>query len=367
MKFGYYVPTRMVVGRGCVRESASLFSGFGRRALIVTGKRSAKACGALDDVLRALEANGQSAECFDGVEPNPSVASVYAGARLARECGADFVVAVGGGSPMDAAKAVALLAVQEIPEEKLFGNDFGPEVLPMVHIPTTAGTGSEVTQYAVLTNDREQTKKSISGPMLFPKIAFLDGQYLRSVSRTTALNTAVDAVSHAAEGMLSLRAGEISDLLARESLTRIGSRLRRIAEGKCGDGDLDELLLASSLAGMVIANTGTTTVHAMGYPLTYFKGIDHGRANGLVLGEFLRWIERRDARSAAAVTAPLGVENASALTAELRFLLGAPEVLTEEEIARYSARSAQNKNVRNCRYAASEREIREIYCRSFLS
>ena len=365
MKFRYFVPTRICSGRDCVEENASLLSDLGTRALIVTGRHSAKACGALDDVSNALGSRGRAWTIFDDIEPNPSVSSVYEGARRAREFGADFVVAVGGGSPMDAAKAIALLARQEIPEQKLFSGGFSADVLPMAHVPTTAGTGSEVTQYAVLTNDREQTKKSISGDMLFPNLALLDGKYLKSLSRASAVNTAVDAVSHAAEGMLSVRAGALSDLLARESLTLLGARLDRVASGTCAEADFDALLYASCLAGMVIANTGTTAVHAMGYPLTYFKGIDHGRANGLLLGEFLKWVEEKDPRAAARISEPLGFGCAQELADALQRLFGARETLSESEICAFSSKSAQNKNVRNCKFVASEREITDIYRKSF--
>lgn len=365
LNFRYFVPTQICSGRNCVEENASLLSALGTRALVVTGRHSAKACGALDDVLNALESCGRAWTLFDDIDPNPSVASVYEGARRAREFGADFVVAVGGGSPMDAAKAIALLARQEIPEEKLFSGGFSSDVLPMAHVPTTAGTGSEVTQYAVLTNDREQTKKSISGDMLFPNLALLDGKYLKTLSRASAVNTAVDAVSHAAEGMLSVRAGALSDLLARESLTLLGARLDRVAAGNCSEEDFDTLLYASCLAGMVIANTGTTAVHAMGYPLTYFEGIDHGRANGLLLGEFLKWAEKGDSRLTKKILQPLGFSLADEFTEKLRELFGGRERLSESKICAFSSKSAQNKNVRNCKLVASEREIAEIYRKSF--
>ena len=120
-------------------------------------------------------------------------------------------MAIGGGSPMDAAKAIALLACQDIPESALFSGEYGTEVLPMVHIPTTAGTGSEVTQYAVLTNDAAQTKTSLASPMLFPKYALLDAKYMSGLSLSTTINTAMDALSHVIEGMLSIRANAMTD------------------------------------------------------------------------------------------------------------------------------------------------------------
>ena len=166
MKFGYYMPVKLVCGRDCVRENAALFAPFGKKALIVTGK-SSKTNGALADAEEALSSNGQSSCVYDKVPPNPTVASVREGGRLAREFGAEFIIAIGGGSPMDAAKAIAMLARQEA--EDIFSYAPSDDVLPMIHIPTTAGTGSEVTPYSILTNDEKQTKTSISNPAFFSK------------------------------------------------------------------------------------------------------------------------------------------------------------------------------------------------------
>ena len=161
MNFGYYMPTRLVLGRNCVTEHAELLAPLGKHALIVTGKSSAFN-GALNDVLSALNANGQAATVFDRVTPNPGIPCIREGIALLKSAGADFVVAIGGGSPMDAAKAIALLSVQDRPDDEIFAGNYAPEALPMAHIPTTAGTGSEVTPYSILTNDVRQTKTSIS-------------------------------------------------------------------------------------------------------------------------------------------------------------------------------------------------------------
>ena len=217
MSYRFYMPVRIVAGEDCIRRNAQEFAAFGKRALIVTGKSSA-GNGSLDDVRNALALNGQTCEVYDAVPPNPTVASVTEGARIARESGADFIVAVGGGSPMDAAKAIAMLAKQSVGEEGVFAHAITSDVLPMIHVPTTAGTGSEVTPYAILTNDAKQTKTSIASPSLFPKIAFLDARYMKQLPLSTTVNTAVDAISHAAEGMLSVRAGAMSDAIARQSL-----------------------------------------------------------------------------------------------------------------------------------------------------
>src|SRR5699024_3535323 len=118
------------------------------------------------------------------------------GAALARQVQADFIIAIGGGSPMDAAKAIALLACQDIPKAQLFTQQQRGKTLPLICIPTTAGTGSEVTQYSVLTNDAQKTKTSLAAPCLFPQAALLDGKYMMRLPRTATIHTALDAFSH---------------------------------------------------------------------------------------------------------------------------------------------------------------------------
>lgn len=358
MEFNFYMPVRIVAGENCVRKNAALFAPFGRSALIVTGKSSARN-GSLADVQAALASNGQAYTVYDKIPPNPTVASVEEGARIAREAGASFVVAVGGGSPMDAAKAIAMLARQGS-EGSIFTRAIGADVLPMVHIPTTAGTGSEVTPYAILNNDEKQTKTSISAPSLFPKIAFLDARYTQSLPRSETVNTAVDAISHAVEGMLSVRAGTLSDAVARESLHWLLGEYDALRGGELSPRSRQNLLYGATLAGIVIANTGTTPVHGMGYCLTYFHGVPHGRANGLLLPAFLRVCLRKDEARTAPVFAALGMGPAE-FSDRIAALLGARETYDDATLHDYARRAAANKNVRNCAVLMEEGDLYEVF------
>ena len=361
MQFQYYMPVRIVCGEDCVRKNHEMFAQFGRRALIVTGKSSAKN-GALDDVKFALEQNGQGYAVYTDVPANPTVACVQAGAEEARRIRADFVVAIGGGSPMDAAKAIAVLARQNA-EEGIFSHAIGEDVLPMLHIPTTAGTGSEVTQYSILTNDEKQTKTSISAPSLFPKIAFLDGKYMNSLSKEVTVNTALDAVSHAAEGILSVRAGALSDVLARESLKIVFGEYPALLSGEFTAESRSNLLYGATLAGMVIANTGTTPVHGMGYSLTYFRGVPHGRANGLLLPAFLQECEKSVPERVRMICDALGM-GTEAFSEKVAALLGDRERFSEEELRDYAHRASLNKNIKNCCVYFSEERLLAVLCRA---
>lgn len=360
MSFQYHMPVRVIAGADCVWENGALFAPFGARALIVTGRSSAKN-GALDDVAAVLRRNGQAFAVYDRVEANPSVATVRECAALARSFGADFIVAAGGGSPMDAAKAVALCARQEVGD--IFTHPIGGDVLPMIHIPTTAGTGSEVTQYSVLTDDAAQTKRSIAAPQLFPRFAFLDGKYMATLPQSVTVNTALDALSHAVEGMLSVRAGAFSDALARESLRLLGGEFPALCAGEYAAEDRQTLLQAAALAGMVIANTGTTPVHGMGYSLTYFRGVPHGRANGLLLPAFLEACARRIPQRVREICGALGADLGE-FARRVDVLLGARERCTEAELRDYAARAAKNRNVENCAVRFSEEDLLDVMRRS---
>ena len=358
MHFNYYMPTQVICGRGCVVGEGARLKALGTHALIVTGKSSAKN-GALDDVLTALGQNGQRATVFDRVTPNPTVACVREGVALLVSAGADFIVAIGGGSPMDAAKAIATLCLQERSDEEIFAGGYEGTALPMAHVPTTAGTGSEVTPYAILTNDFKQTKTSITSPAMFPRLAFLDGVYMKDLPTMSAVNTAIDAFSHAVEGILSRNATPMSDMLAKESLRILYPLLKKTA-GKTTDDERDALLYASMLAGMTIAQSGTTAVHGMGYCLTYFHGVDHGRANGLLLGETLRLCREKKVTALEEILSACG-DTLEGVNATLDALLGRRESLTAAQIGAYAHASAQNKNIKKSAYEPTEAEIERIF------
>lgn len=356
MNFNYYMPVRIFCGRDCLVKNADYISSFGKRAIVVTGKSSAKN-GALADVASAFEKAGIKYCVFDRVMPNPTAENVREGGSAARRFGADFVVAAGGGSPMDAAKVIARLAKGDAEDVFSLGGAAAEDVLPMIHIPTTAGTGSEVTPYAILTDRVQETKRNVSSPAFFPRAAFLDGKYLRGIPHDTAVYTAIDAVSHAMEGMLSVRAGALSDTLAKESLHMISSEFSSLTADALTDEGRDRLLYAAALAGMVIANTGTCAVHSMGYSLTYEHGAPHGRANGLLLPDFLAVCEERSPERVGQILGAFGCKNAFGLKELFRPLLGGREQIGDDLLRKYAKRAAANKNISNCIVRFDEEDL----------
>ncbi len=302
--FRYFVPTEVVFGPGCFDELRNRCSAYGSKALVVTGKRSAKATGLLDRVLDQLP----GAIVFDQVEENPCTDTCDAAAALCRENACDFVVAIGGGSPMDAAKAVAGLARNPGPCAGYFGADrFEHGTLPVVAVPTTAGTGSEVTPAAVIVDTADNVKRTIKGNAVFPKLALLDPETTVPLPRDITANTGLDALSQAMEGIVSKSATPMTGLIAFEVCRLVKEYLPRAAEDGSDIDARSAMLYAAMLSGCVIAHTGTTLVHGMGYYLTLAFGIPHGLANALLLTPLFQHNALHLPEKVAPIAAVLGV------------------------------------------------------------
>lgn len=364
MDFSFYNPTKIIYGKDVVLKNKEIFKEFGKKAMIVTGFHSAKLNGSLGDVTQALASQGISYVVFDKVMSNPTIDIVYQGAYLARENGIDFIIGIGGGSPMDAAKAIALLAVSDVNQKDLFSGNY-KGCLPMIFIPTTSGTGSEVTQYSILTNDEAQTKTTISSSIMFPSVALLDGKYMSGLSKKTTINTTIDALSHAIESYLSKRATPISKMYAVEAIRLIKEQFNNLISYDLTLEARNSLLYASTLAGICISQTGTTAVHTMGYSLTYFKEIDHGRANGLLLGEYLKLVEKREPEAIKPVLEALGMslKNFSDI---LDKLLGEKEKISLNEIKTYASKAMLQKNTKNAIIELTQLDLINIMSYVFL-
>ena len=361
MSWQYRMPVRVIGGRDCVSKDGSLMAELGKQALLVTGRNSARQCGALADVEAVLTSSGISWALFDEVEPNPSIETVRKAADMARLEQVDFIIGIGGGSPLDAAKAIAVLATNTLADEPLFAGAWPHAPLPIVAIPTTSGTGSEVTPYAILTDHGIKAKRNLSAPSLFPHLAFCDAGYTDALPPAITANTAIDALSHALEGYLCVKARPMSDALAREALGILGQGLRTLSTSATSSSLRDSLMLGSTLAGMVIAQTGTTALHAMGYALTLFRNIDHGRANGLLMAAYLSFVAQTHPNQAAEALSAMGFSDIRALDDVLTCLLGEKETLSSKEISDYAGITAKVKNLPNTLRVPSEDDLRRLY------
>lgn len=369
--FKFYMPTKVIVGENAVKENTAELI-LGTRAMIVTGKSSGKKSGALDDVISVLGENNIPYLVYDKIENNPAIEDMAEGGKAARGFGADFLIGIGGGSPLDAAKAIAVYAVNEPAEGSdfelysIFDGSYKNKPLPMAAIPTTSGTGSEVTPYSILTLHKEKNKKSFSSPDVFYKTAFIDGRYTKNLPLQVLRNTAVDAMCHLLEGFTNKNASPSSDYIALDGLTHIGGCIDALRDGNPTDAECTELLWASTLGGIVISQTGTTIVHSMGYQLTYYKDIPHGRANGLLLGEYLMRTDEVLSHKTQLYLEALGMESIDELKGILKDILPTYESFSEAELSEWSKTTVKAKNAAVCPFAVTREVELEIYKKCLL-
>lgn len=368
--FKYFMPTKILSGEEIVKNNPQDLI-LGKKAMIVTGKTSGEKSGALSDILSVLEENKVEYLVYNHIGNNPTLEEVAEGGKCAREFGADFLIGVGGGSPLDAAKAIAVFAKNP----PITGSDFDlydiflgthkNKPLPMAAIPTTAGTGSEVTPYSILTLHKEQNKKSFSHPDVFYKVAFLDGKYIKNIPLQIARNTMVDTMSHLIEGYTTKRSTPASDYIAIEGLKILGTLKDNFIDGNFSDDELQKLLWASTLGGMVIAQTGTTIVHAMGYHLTYFKDIAHGMANGLLLCQYLKRAGRVLPQKFEDILKCLGM-TFDELREYLTNILPCSTQFSADDFPSWAKVSINAKSVPFCPFDITEAEEVEIYNASLI-
>ncbi len=262
-----------------VWKHRKMIAALGTKALIVTGRHSAEKNGSLSDVKAVLEQEKIDYCIYNEIEENPSVETI----RKARDFGlanhVDFVIGIGGGSPLDAAKAIALLLNHPDQDENyLFETGNAVDNLPVVAIPTTCGTGSEATAVSVLTRPAIHTKGSIPY-RIFPDLSLVDKKYLRTASQSILVNTALDALSHLLESGLNVKATELSRCYTFAGLS-VWAKSKDVLTGEreATEEDYRNMMVASTLGGMAIAGPGTTIPHALSYQLTLDEGWKHGLA-----------------------------------------------------------------------------------------
>jgi len=225
---------------------------------------------------------------FSEVEPDPRIETAEACADVARSCKADVIIGVGGGSAMDIAKVASVLAHSEQSIHAMFGiEQVAVAGLPLILIPTTAGTGSEVTHIAILSDEQEHLKKGIVSKFLFPKLAIVDPLLTLGVPAAVTAASGVDALLHAVEAFTSKNANDLSDTLARRAMRLISENLRGAYQNGQNIEARTGMLEGSMLAGMAFANAGVTAVHAFAYPIGAEFHIPHGVANSIMMGPVL--------------------------------------------------------------------------------
>jgi Alcohol dehydrogenase, class IV len=327
----FFVPTDIYVEKNCVKNHAQNVLSIGTRALIMTGRHSAATNGSLDDVTDVLNVGNVPFLVFNEVEENPSTDTLRKAARSATEFKADFVIGIGGGSAIDAAKAVALLlANPSVDADDLHKVPNRPlNHMPVVAVPTTCGTGSEATPVAIITNHKINLKKSIPH-IIFPVLALVDGKYLASAKKQLIVNTAVDALSHMVESILNVKSNAFNRMFPEYGLKLWGEcKDALLANGDVEASLYEKLMLTSTIAGMSIAHTSTTLPHGMSYDLTLHAGVPHGPAVGYFLAAYTEVCAKFVPDDVKKILSLLGLKDIGEFTAMLQSLIGTYSVTRE--------------------------------------
>ncbi len=292
MNMNVFMPTRVITGKGCVVANADEFAKLGKKCLIMTGRNSAKACGALDDVLEALAKNDIEYVIYDQIGQNPLLTNCMEAGVLAEAENCDFIVGIGGGSPLDAAKCAAVFAANpEMDREGLYSLKWHMDPIPIIAVGTTAGTGSEVTKVSVITVP-EGLKKSFHSEKVFPVVSFGDPAYTMTLSDVFTKSTAIDALAHCVESYFSRYANEISQAYAVQGVRILMDQFKAmiaVPDKELTFEDREALYNASIYGGLAINVTGTCAPHTMGYLLTENYNVPHGAACAAFMPAFLAY------------------------------------------------------------------------------
>lgn len=282
--FSFSIPQNIKVGAGSLKLLPSLAKEVGKtKAFIISGPHLNK-IGLVKKCADALADAGIPSASFTETEGNPSVATVEKATALFQESGADFIIAFGGGSPLDVAKAVAVTASYggSIVDYEGGGKVPGP-VTPMIAIPTTAGTGSEVTAFSVITDHSRNYKLTVVSNYLLPSYAILDPELITSVPQSTAAACGIDAMIHALEAYVSKAASPFSDIFAKEALRLIGGNIRDYVADRSQLPACEAMLIGSLFAGIAFSHARLGNVHAMSHPVSAYFNVAHGVANAILL------------------------------------------------------------------------------------
>ncbi len=367
-------PTRILFGNGAVRELGPLAKDLGGRALIVTDPGVVKA-GVVDAVRAALDASGVEHATFAGVHPNPYEQDVIDGVEAYRKANASLVIAVGGGSPLDVGKLVRLMVTHEPPiaqYDDAIGGDakvVNP-VPPMLAVPTTAGTGSEVGRSGVVTVKATGRKTVIFAPRLLPTAAILDPELTVGMPKRTTAATGFDALTHCLEAYFSLGDHPRADAIALHGLELAVGNLKAATD----DGrDLVARgnMMKAAMMGAVAFQKGLGACHSLAHPLSSEKDLHHGLANALCLPAIVAWNAEVVPERAARVAAVFGVapRELPAAIRKLRADVGLPDGLraegvTEADLDRLADLAIEDACHRCNPRPATREDLRRLYAES---
>ena len=283
-----------------------------KKALIVTDKDLIK-FGVADQVIAVLKDANIPYEIFDEVKPNPTVKNVKAGIAAFQAAGADFMIAIGGGSSMDTSKAIGIIINPEFSDVVSLEGvaNTKKKSVPVIALPTTAGTAAEVTINYVITDEENVKKMVCVDPNDIPTLAIIDPELMLSMPRGLTASTGMDALSHAIEGLITLGAWEMSDMFETKAIEMIAKWLPKAVENPSDIEARDGMATAQYIAGMAFSNVGLGLVHGMAHPLGAYYDIPHGVANALLLPFVMEYNKEAAKAKYRTIAEAMGVDTSS--------------------------------------------------------
>ena len=270
------LPT-IVFNRGAAKDLNNHIQSLGKTAVLIVTDKNLAASGLLDPILEELRAANLSVEVFDGVEPNPTDLNVEAGAERLKELGDAVVVPIGGGSPMDCGKSIALLASNPGTVEEMQNSQPTPAVAPVIAVPTTAGTGSETNGACVITNTRLGRKTYVVHPSIVPVCSVLDPDLTVGLPAYATATCGFDVLTHAIEAFVSIGANAYSDMIAVEAMHKVAENLRKVVADGQDIEARSQMLLGSAMAAQAFNVTGLGSAHGTGHAISARLDAAHGQ------------------------------------------------------------------------------------------
>lgn len=282
----FVIPNHTVVGTNVLGEAAPLLKKMGNKAFIVTGRHVAVS-NMMKQLTALLDENSIGCVIFDGITGEPTDTMIENGVEMLKSSGCDFIIGIGGGSPLDSAKAIAAIAVNEGSIADYNGKEITGEILPLAAIPTTAGTGSEATKFTVITDSEKGIKMLLKGDVLVPKLAIVDSSFTVGAPKSVTSATGLDALTHAVEAYTSRKAFSMTDTLAVSAVKRIMKYLPIAYREPENSLAREQMSIAALEAGICINNSSVTIVHGMSRPIGALFHVPHGMSNAMLLKECL--------------------------------------------------------------------------------
>jgi alcohol dehydrogenase class IV len=375
MKENYWTflsPTKIIFGLDTLEKLSDIVEEFGsKKIFLVTGRRSMEKLGITERVKKILK--GKEIVVFNEVEPNPSSVTVDKGIELCRKTKSDLVIGLGGGSAMDAAKVIAILVNNEGPTTDYLNKmrKIKNKGLRMIAIPTTSGTGSEVNNIAVITDERKKDKAGLKHEYMYPDFALVDPKLTKSMSRELTAGTGLDSLSHALETYWSRNSNPLTDLFSLKTIELVYKNLVKACDEPNNLEFRKRMSLAAMFAGLSLT-IGTNLMHAIARPLTVLYGIPHGHACGLSIVECMRFNSKatkkmRDiAKITGAKTVEEGIDNFERMIKQTGLPMRLSELgIKEKDIDIIVKRSMIKRKLEKNPREIKEKDIREIIMKIF--